>query len=480
MATKKKTARKTTKKTTKKKAVRKKATTRKVAVAKKTTVSEAAREAARATEVWPWPLRPYQEAAYRAFRAGKRRQLLPWHRRAGKDIFGMSLAGNEMRNRIGTYVHFFPKHVHAKRSIWRGIDPRRGARLIDIAFGDMESDRNNADMMIEMYNGSMWHLLGSDNYDRIVGGNIVGAVFSEFALCDPRAWDYIRPMLLENNGWAVFISTYRGRNHMWQMVQKLKDNPKWYVQQLDVTQTRDVDGNRIITDQDIQDERDSGMSEAMIQQEYFCNPEAVMDGAIYAKETQRLRKDESRHIAIYDAARPVYCVWNLDLPVHASYILIQPGEHPNILCAEMDDWTTLADTMAKAHANPFPIQQHILHGEQRDYAPSFNSLGRQPELVVNTNPVLEHFRASSLLERCRIDIDKAGDFLDALGGYMRRERFDSQVAELSFMDDFVPSWHHRLPSCLETFAAWHYNTGGGERSKPPDYTEMDRIAKTIL
>ena len=27
------------------------------------------------------------------------------------------------------------------------------------------------------------------------------------------AWGYIRPMIEENNGWAVFITTPRGRNH---------------------------------------------------------------------------------------------------------------------------------------------------------------------------------------------------------------------------------------------------------------------------
>lgn len=485
MTTKKKT---TKKKTTKKKrkVTRKKATARQtaartVAVSKGVTVSEAAREAARERESWPWPLRPYQQDAHDAFKRGKRRQMLIWHRRAGKDIYGMSLAANEMRKRVGTYVHFFPKQAHAKRAIWSGVDPRRGARFIDIAFNDIESERNNTDLSIEAYNGSVWQLLGSDNYNRIVGGNIVGAVFSEWALCDPRAWDYIRPMLLENKGWAVFITTYRGqRNHAYEMFQKLKDNKDWYCTELPVTKTFDVNGNRILTDDDIQSERESGMSEAMIQQEYYCNPQAVMDGAIYARETEKLRSDESRHVAPYDPARPVYCVWNLDLPVHASYVLIQPGERPAILRAHMCDWSTLAEALASAQENPYPVQAHILHGEQRGYVDAFTSLGRMPEMVNNTNPMLENFRASSLLERCVIDIDQAGEVLDALGGYMRRERFNSQVSELVFSPDTVESWHNRFPQCLETFAAWHYNSGGADWSKELDYTAHDTIARTIL
>ena len=90
--------------------------------------TQAEREALREAHKWPWPLRPYQQKAYDAFEAGKRRQGLFWHRRAGKDIFGLSMARNESIKRVGGYVHFFPKHIQAKRAIWNGIDPKKGAR----------------------------------------------------------------------------------------------------------------------------------------------------------------------------------------------------------------------------------------------------------------------------------------------------------------------------------------------------------------
>lgn len=465
----------------KKRVVRKRTTKKVVTVDTRTDVTTAAREKLKGTTHFPWPLRPYQEKVYAAFRKGIRRFMLPWHRRAGKDIFGLSLSSNEMRSRVGTYVHCFPKTAHAERAIWDGVDPRIGSKFVDIAFGDIEANRDNRKLLIEAYNGSVWQMIGSDNYNRMVGSNIVGAVFSEWALCDPRAWDYIRPMLLENKGWAVFISTYRGRgNHMWKMAQELKDNPEWYFEELDVTKTTDIYGNRILTDADIQSERDSGMSEAMIQQEYYCNPAAVFDGAIYGSETTALREALNRQKAVYDPARPVYCVWNLDLPVHASYLLIQPGERPNILRAEMDDWTTMSDAVARAERNPIPIQGHLIHGLQRDYAPGFSGLGLNPHLLINTNVTLEYLQASSMLSRCNIDMEKSEILLDGLGGYVRRERFDSQVSEVMYSDDVVHSWHHRLPACLETFAAWDYNGGSGGWSKAIDYTQADRAARTIL
>lgn len=464
----------------KKKRTKKKRVAKKVATAAGESTSVAGRKFVSATESWPWPLRPMQQEAVDAFDKGIRRFGLFWHRRAGKDVFGMSLARREMRNRVGSYVHFFPKHVHARRALWRGIDPRKGARFVDIAFGDIESERNNQDMVIEAYNGSTWALLGSDNYDStVIGGNVIGVVFSEWALCDPRAWDYIRPILRENNGWAMFITTFRGRNHAWQMYEKLRDNPDWYIDLRTIEDTCEIDGSPIISREDVDKDRRDGMKETLIQQEYYCNPEATADGAIYGKETARLREDTNRHQALWNPQKPVYCVWTLDLPVHASYVLIQPGDRPAILEAHIEDFTTLAEAMAKAEAHRFPINTHLLHGEQRDYIRAFQDLDRSPQILVNSNSILEQTATSSLLERCNIDAARCALLLDSLGGYVRRERFNAQAAEMDFAEVPLDTWHARLVNALETFAAWDYN-GGGNWISRPNYRDMDRIAKTLL
>jgi len=429
---------------------------------------------------WPWPLRPYQQRVEDRFSDGIQRHLLIWHRRAGKDVFCLSKARQEAAKRIGAYVHFFPKHIQARRAMWQGVDPKKGARFIDVAFGDIEADRNNTEMFIEMMNGSTWQLLGSDNYDRVVGANIVGAVFSEWALCDPRAWDYIRPMILENNGWAIFITTYRGRNHAWQMVQQLRENPEWNVEVLTIHDTVDIDGKPILTDKDMESERAGGMKEAMLQQEYFCNPEAVAEGSIYGRQVEALRKDKARHQAAWNPNKPVYAVWNFDLPIFASCIYVQPGPVPVVLDARTWDFVTLGEAVAECYRQPFPVQKHVINGYQNDLIAPLADLDIFPDVMQHNGHFAVTTATAAFLNSCLIKGDKCELLLDALGGYVRRERFDSQVSDLVFSDNPAESWHCQLSEALETWAAWDYYAQGNTWSKQPDYSIQDRIARTII
>jgi hypothetical protein len=429
---------------------------------------------------WPWPLRPMQQDAWDQFDNGIRRFGLFWHRRAGKDVFGMSVARNQMASRIGTYVHFFPKHVHAKRALWRGIDPRKGAKFIDIAFGDIEADRNNQDMLIEAMNGSTWTLQGSDNYDsNIIGGNVVGVVFSEWALCNPNAWDYIRPILRENNGWAMFITTFRGRNHAWQMYKNLQDNKDWYIDKRDITQTTELDGSPIISLEDVEKDRSEGMKESLIQQEYFCNPKAIAEGAIYGKQVEQLNLDTTRQQAVWNPNKPVYAVWNFDLPIFAACVYVQPGA-PNVI---LGGWTeedlTLGEAIARCYRQPFPIQNHLISSAHQEMVPLLADLDVYPDVMHDPGDFMRTSTTAGMLGNCIIAGDKCDTVMDALGGYVRKEHFSSQAADLVFSPDPVYSWHMQLSEALETWATWDYHAQGNTWTQKPDYSVQDRIARII-
>lgn len=213
-----------------------------------------------------------------------------WHRRAGKDRTGMELIRDELEHNVGSYWHLYPLQVQAKRAIWNGVDPQTETRLLDLVFPHAMRDGkpNDQDLFMRFHNGSTYQLCGSDNYDRLVGANVRGVLFSEWALCDPRAWAYILPILVENGGWTAFITTYRGRNHAYQMAQKLRANPHWYVDVRTIDMTRREDGRPVITPEDVEQERAAltalhgrVRADAMIREEFYCDPMAALPGSIY-------------------------------------------------------------------------------------------------------------------------------------------------------------------------------------------------------
>lgn len=250
-----------------------------------------AKRIVKSTAPWrPLSLYPHQRAAVDAYKLENiLRFFLAWHRRAGKDVFGLDFARERAHERVGGYWHLFPYHVQARRAIWKGIDARTGQRFIDRAFPENLIDAvNDTEMSITFKNGSSWQMLGSDNYDRLVGANPAGVLFSEYALCDPAAWDYIRPILVENKGWAAFITTFRGRNHAYRMYSSLKGNPNWYVDLRTIEDTCRNDGTPIVTPADVEKEIAEGMSRSLARQEFYCDPDAANEGAIFARQYNRL------------------------------------------------------------------------------------------------------------------------------------------------------------------------------------------------
>jgi len=206
--------------------------------------------------------RPYQSGLYDCIANGYKRAVAVWHRRAGKDKTLLNLLIKEAFKRTGVYYYFFPTYNQGRKVLWDGID-RNGFRYLDhIPEPLREGNPNTTEMKIRLINGSLIQIIGTDNIDAIMGTNPVGCVFSEYSLQNPAAWDLIRPILAENGGWAVFNYTPRGRNHGFILYEMAKNNPEWFCELLT------VDDTGVVTPEMVQAERDAGMSEEMIQQEF--------------------------------------------------------------------------------------------------------------------------------------------------------------------------------------------------------------------
>lgn len=231
-----------------------------------------------------WKPRPDQMPFWNYLEGGGLRADVVAHRRWGKDEVSLNWAAVASHKRIGNYWHMLPEQAQAKKAIWDAVDPHTGMRRIDKAFPKALRLRTLEDeMMIVFKNGSTWQVIGSDAYDRLVGTTPIGVVFSEWSLSKPAAWGYIRPILLENKGWAVFIWTPRGKNHATRAWLLHSKDPTWFTARIDVTMTPVFTREQMASElaDYIAEAGSAEEGEARFDQEYMVSFDAPIPGAYY-------------------------------------------------------------------------------------------------------------------------------------------------------------------------------------------------------
>lgn len=264
-----------------------------------------------------WKARDYQRGFMNHMFAGgefpyEKRAMPVWHRRAGKDSCQLNTLAVASQMRVGTYWHLLPTLNQGRKVVWNGVDGQ-GRRMIDQAFPtEMVEASNENEMLRKLKNGSYYQVVGSDNYDALVGTNPIGVIFSEWALADPAAWNFVRPILAENGGFAVFITTPRGKNHAYDMFRMAEQSDKWFTDLRTINDTFREDGRPVISQDMIEMERAEGVAEEIIQQEYYCSWEGVNQGSIYGRYLQKYAA--TNQIVFpqdFDPDLPVYTAWDL-------------------------------------------------------------------------------------------------------------------------------------------------------------------------
>jgi phage terminase large subunit len=259
-----------------------------------------------------WMPRPHQLPLWRHLQGGGERAMAVWHRRAGKDEICLQHAACAAMKRPGNYWHCLPEYLMARKAIWTSINAHTGKRRLDEAFPDiLRENVSDNEMFIRFKNGSTWQLIGSDRYDATVGAGVAGITYSEWALANPSAWAYHRPMLQENRGWAAFITTPRGHNHAKALYDHASVSKDWFCELLTARDTQalsDAQLDEALAEYQALYGVDVGT--AQFQQEYLCSWNAAILGAFYALEMAAVRTEE-RVVEIAAIDAPVHCAWDL-------------------------------------------------------------------------------------------------------------------------------------------------------------------------
>lgn len=436
-----------------------------------------------------WLVRPHQENFGRAMmQEGKKRAVCVWHRRAGKDSASLNFTAVAAHQQVAAYWHMLPTALQGRKVVWDAIDPRTGVRSIDQAFPkELRKNINNTEMKIEFKNGSMWQVVGSDNFDSLVGSNPFGVVFSEFSIANPAAWDYIRPILKENGGWAIFIYTPRGKNHGYDLFKMAKKNPDWFAEILTIEDTKRNDGTPVFSQQDFQEELDDGMDLLLAKQEYYCSFDAGLFGAYYTNEMAKAKFGDYP----WNPRKPVHTFWDLGLRDANSIWFLQEGDGGGINAIDYMEESNvpLIEWCSRVNKMPYSYGLHSAPHDikRRDYkdGQSYLKTAAAHGIDFGVCPSIglrEGIDATkSFIPRLRFDRTHTHKGVDALYNYRREYNDKLRV----FMDRPVHDWASHGADSMRTAAItwpenWYAN-GAYERHKviPAIRTASGRRRKNI-
>lgn len=365
--------------------------------------------------------RSYQMPLLRAIDSGVKRAFCLWHRRAGKDKVLFNIFIKRAVQVKGIHYYLLPTYAQAKKVIWDGID-NAGYKFLDHIPKEVIKSVNNTEMKIELINGSILQLIGTDNYDSIRGTNPITCIFSEYAWQNPQAWEVIKPILKMNNGVAIFNTTPLGKNHAWQLYDMAKRNPEWFVELLT------IDDTKLLTFADIAKEKLEGTTEDMIQQEYYCSFEAAIKGAYYSEEIKSAREQNRICKAIYDPHLEVNTAWDLGWSDDTAIVFYQIfGKEIRVIDFYFNSGMTLPEYIQILKEKPYKYKTHYFPWDGRVKALSSGKssidvakeYGLSVEVAPNVSVGDGIQQARMMMARCWFDEDKTQGLLNSLVQYRR-------------------------------------------------------------
>lgn len=373
--------------------------------------------------------RDYQKPFFRAMHNGYKRAVLVWHRRAGKDKCAWNHMISCATEKVGIYYYFFPTFSQGRKALWDNID-KDGFKSLDHIPKELLCAKNNSEMKIRLVNGSLIQIIGTDNFDSIMGTNPVGCVFSEYSLQDPEAWQHIRPILDENEGWAVFVFTPRGSNHakqLFDMASREENKKKWFCEKLT------VDDTGAVSEGIIEEARKEETTEDMIQQEYYCSFIKGMDGSYFAKYVEKIRDLGQICNVYHDSQIRVNTAWDLGYADSTSIIWYQIcGKEIRIIDHYENHGEPLSHYVQVINDKKYIYDRHFaphdINAKSLSAGQSSNDVARQLGLDFTVLETLKKSHeqgieaARGIFPRIWIDEKKCSKLIKALQNY--RSEFD--------------------------------------------------------
>lgn len=260
-------------------------------------------------------------------RAGKTTAVINHHQRAALDddwertrlkTLRPTLTDAELKELVSPpggrhYGHVMPTRVQAKEVVWDKLKHYAGG-IPGVKF-------NESELLVRYPGGHKLQLFGSDNPDALRGPAFSGLSFDEYSQQPRNIFsEVLSKALADHLGYAMFLGTIKGKDHLWQTHEAAAGNPvDWFSLWQDIDKSIATEEGITIQllEQAMADDRkmiaDGLMTQDEYDQEWYLSTEAAIKGAYYGKEMAAALKEGRITRVPYDPMLPVDTDWDLGI-----------------------------------------------------------------------------------------------------------------------------------------------------------------------
>lgn len=400
----------------------------------------------------PRPLQLYLHGALRRF------NVIICHRRFGKTVFSINeMIDRGMRNQRKNpqYAYVAPTYGQAKRIAWDylkeytknipGVIVNESELRVDIPRPGM-GDRVR------------FVLLGAENPNTIRGMYLDGVLLDEYAEMDPTIWtQVILPALSDRKGWAIFIGTPKGKNHLWDVYRDARafmdqGSQDWFTTIYKASETG------VISPEELELAREA-MSAEEFEQEFECSFNAALVGAYYKEEMAQAEREGRVTNVPYDKHVPVCTYWDLGKSDSTSIWFVQyVGKEYHIIDYLEDNGKEIAFYCSEILKRPYLYAEHVLpHDAAAKILGMENTRQEQIENLLGRRNVRVLKRASvedgiaavrRILNMCWFDKTKCAQGVEALKSYEKKWDAKNKV----YMSTPLHNWASHPADSFRQFA----------------------------
>lgn len=354
-----------------------------------------------------------------------KRAVLVWPRRHGKDKTMLNAMLWNMLKRVGNYYYVFPEFNQGRKALWDNIDSS-GFHTMEHIPIIIRKRTDQQQMLIELFNGSLFQIVGASDIDRIVGTNPIGIVFSEYSLMSPTVLGYLLPIVTENEGFMWFNFTPRGNNHAKELYLSAQRR-KWFVDY----QTAVTAG--AMTKEKLDETRNEYLSiygdERLFNQEFMCSFDEPIQGSYYGDLITRAKEQHRIGKLTYLAELPVHTYWDLGVGDATAIWFVQfKGDEVHLVDYYESTGQGLEHYIKELQMKPYVYAEHWAPHDIkiREYGSGLSRIETAKQLGINFRvapklSIEDGINASRvLLSRCYFDEDNCKIGLECLINYHRK------------------------------------------------------------